>query len=319
MTAGNRRTGNWPTGKPATGKHIVFFCFIIASCWTSCGPDFTAKKSYFGDLVQNGAVGPASEDLPAEDALRIVVFDVGEGDAALVVAPDGAAALIDTGPPGNWDKKIAPYLSVNDDIDLKYLFISHNDSDHNGDAQQTGLIPVDVMAGDVFYIGDDVWLDIIVKDCAFKDGEAIQCDQNDDNAHSAAMLIGYGSFRYLTAGDLPGGGGNPPYDTIDMETKVGELAGDVDVLHAGHHGSNTSTNANFLESTAPETVIISAGNGNDYWHPHQSVIERLLDFDTEVYLTERGWLKDEFLDIVNVANGDILIESDGISFEIGGL
>ena len=58
------------------------------------------------------------------------------------------------------------------------------------------------------------------------------------------------------------------------------------------------------------------GNNNDYWHPHQSVIERLVAAGIEIYQTERGWLKDEFLDDVNIMNGNIVIESDGNLYDI---
>lgn len=287
----------------------IIFCLIIASC----GPGLATKKNAYDNFDPDAQGGGGSS---SEGQLKIVIFDVGEGDSTLVVSPEGEAILIDTGPPGSWDSRIKPYLSTSGNIYLKHLIITHDDSDHNGDVLQTGLPPEEISAGDVIYLGSDVQFSVLAKDCKFKDGSAVPCDQNDDNAHSVVMLISYGSFRYLTTGDLPGGGGNPPYDTIDLETKAGDLAGDVDILHCGHHGSNTSTNENFLESTKPEIVIISAGDKNDYWHPHLSVIERLLASGIEVYLTERGWLKEEFLDSVTIADGDIMVESDGSEFSL---
>ncbi|MBI2092349.1 MAG: MBL fold metallo-hydrolase [Deltaproteobacteria bacterium] len=185
---------------------------------------------------------PAAYPKEADNAemlstLNIIAFDIGQGDSTLVISPEGEAVLIDTGPYGSWNSKISPYLTENPQINLEYLIITHSDNDHDGDVEASGLEPYAVSAGDVINLGENVYLSILAADCAFTDGSKAACDEKDDNAHSTVILIEYGNFKYLTTGDLPGGGGKPPYDTIDLETKIGELAGDVDILHAGHHGS----------------------------------------------------------------------------------
>jgi len=48
---------------------------------------------------------------------------------------------------------------------------------------------------------------------------------------------------------------------------------DVDLLKAGHHGSDTSTGADFLAAATPTYVAISCGRGNTYNHPVQSVLD----------------------------------------------
>lgn len=50
---------------------------------------------------------------------------------------------------------------------------------------------------------------------------------------------------------------------------------DVDILKAGHHGSNTSTHAVFLQETTPSAAVISVGEDNRYGHPHALVLKRL--------------------------------------------
>ncbi|MBI2092348.1 MAG: hypothetical protein HYT75_05095 [Deltaproteobacteria bacterium] len=65
-----------------------------------------------------------------------------------------------------------------------------------------------------------------------------------------------------------------------------------------------------------EAAIISVGNNNDYWQPHPSVMERLIAAGIHIYQTERGWLKDEFLDSVHIAGANIIIESDGVDYKI---
>lgn len=290
----------------------LFLLFISISC----GGVWNVQKETYDEVIQSEAV------TPDKSPLKIIVFDVGEGDSSLIIAPTEEAALIDAGPPGAGGSKIIPYLSSNEGIDLKYIFISHDDSDHTGGVQEVAgtFSPDDgikelsnTKAGDVFALGA-VSIAVLAANCELSDGTKIACDPTDDNAHSLAMLIKYGEFTYFTAGDLPGGGGEPPYQTIDIETPLAPLVGDVDVLHVSHHGSNTSTNQVFLDATKPEAAIISVGVGNGYWHPHPSVVERLLNAGIGVYLTERGWLKDEYIDNVGIVNGDIVIESDGVDF-----
>lgn len=50
---------------------------------------------------------------------------------------------------------------------------------------------------------------------------------------------------------------------IEKEIKCGK----VDVLKVGHHDSNNSTSANFLNKICPTYVIISAENNKNYNHP----------------------------------------------------
>jgi competence protein ComEC len=42
-----------------------------------------------------------------------------------------------------------------------------------------------------------------------------------------------------------------------------------------HHGSNTSTSAEFLAAVRPSAAVISAGADNRFGHPHADVVTRL--------------------------------------------
>lgn len=50
---------------------------------------------------------------------------------------------------------------------------------------------------------------------------------------------------------------------------------DIDVLKAGHHGSNTSTHAALLSAASPSVVVISVGKDNSYGHPHSKMLQRV--------------------------------------------
>lgn len=77
--------------------------------------------------------------------------------------------------------------------------------------------------------------------------------------------------------------------TGDATKKVENSRGwkDIDVLKVGHHGSDTSSSKNFIDSIKPEISIISVGEGNNYNLPKESIIKRLEDTGSKVYRTDK--------------------------------
>jgi competence protein ComEC len=64
------------------------------------------------------------------------------------------------------------------------------------------------------------------------------------------------------------------------------------VFKAGHHGARSSSSKRFLEAVQPQFVIISAGEGNSYGHPHEEVFQRAVDVGAAVLRTdELGTIK----------------------------
>ena len=160
-------------------KNLILFTFIFIC---GCGPALNVEKEIFDDSTLESQSARAD----TEDLLTIIVFDVGQGDAALVIAPSGEAALIDTGPPEACGKISG--------LELDYLFISHYDIDHSGSIGELGIEPHDTKAGDVYNLGD-VSISVLLNNCEFADGQVFECNPDDNNEHSADMLIEYGSFR----------------------------------------------------------------------------------------------------------------------------
>jgi len=123
-----------------------------------------------------------------------------------------------------------------------------------------------------------------------------------ENGASVALLVEFGSFRYLTAGDLTGGGSTDGFLTPDIETLLGEAVGKVDVVKVNHHGSLSSSNENYVTATHPSAVVVQAGKDNPYHHPVPAVLDRWRAIGAEVYST--------------VEETGFLLKSDGGSFEI---
>lgn len=216
--------------------------------------------------------------------MRIIVLDVGQGDATLLLSPENEAVLIDTGPPVTGPKAVRSVLEEQGVKEISRIFISHHHLDHAGGLDallQAGWVSMEnVIDKYNVVIGRRIPLGPAHIEITGGAGWIGQIPPppdvgEDENSMSLALLVEYGGFRYFTDGDLPGGGGNPPYQTFDFESLLAPRVGDVDVILVPHHGSHTSTNQNFLDTLKPEVGIISVGVNNDYYHPHPSVLERL--------------------------------------------
>ena len=160
----------------------------------------------------------------------------------------------------------------------------------------------EVAPGTRLELGNGASAEVIVVNGHYSDGRSIHLNPGEENEASIGLLIEYGGFRYFTAGDLTGGGSPGGYETKDLETIAGEIIGDIDVLHVGHHGSGSSTNENFLNLIKPEAGVISVGKDNDYGHPTETVLKRLEGVGTAVCRTD--------------LMGTLEIKTDGNGFEM---
>jgi competence protein ComEC len=205
-------------------------------------------------------------------------------------------------------------FGTDDDITIKGGIYDHGEVPYGAPGALPAWIETEfsdirqtLYPGELIDLGD-VHVEVMAAGASLKDGSAIDPGEPpDENALSMVLLIEYAGFRMLVPGDITGGGGSPPYETPDVETALAPLIGDIDVLRIAHHGSKTSTNEAFLAATTPEVAIISVGDDNDHFHPHPSVIDRLLDASIAIYQTERGSL---FAEGPIVANGHITVEVD---------
>jgi len=143
-----------------------------------------------------------------------------------------------------------------------------------------------------------------------------------ENDYCIGLLIRFGDFTYVTAGDLDGDYAVSTfgYTYNDAETvmaKSNALAQGVDVLHANHHGSSHSTNQGLVNRLRPQASFISCGYDNSYGHPAQPVLDRLLA-SGDVFLPNICDPVREYGRSV-IANGDVTLTSaSGRTFRITG-
>lgn len=241
-----------------------------------------------------------------------IILDVGEGAATVLLTPKGRAILIDLGRPES-RKTILEVLEQQQVSEIAAIFISHYHQDHTGDPP-AWIAPIfdyyNLEPGEEMVI-DEIDLKVLAAGGRLIDGEVVQ--DPDENEKSVAVLFRFGDFRYFTSGDLPGGGLDAPYQTRDLESPIAKWLGDINVVHVAHHGSDSSTKEAFLDITMPEVALISVGDGNEYFHPHARLIERLQSRGIEIYQTERGWSKNNK---VRVFNDHICILTDGVRYRI---
>ncbi len=129
----------------------------------------------------------------------------------------------------------------------------------------------------------------VIGDASFEAevGPMLTSDSNGENARSLVGVLEHGSFRMLLQGDLTGGGS----DTDDVESfyaprlaSVSDLGGlGVDVLHAGHHGRDTSSNETWADALLPRdgrarNVVMGISTAH-LGSPHAVVLDTLLGGD----------------------------------------
>ena len=245
----------------------------------------------------------------ADGLLHVHVMDVGQGDAILVVTPQGRQALIDGGPdPRKTLVALGERLPAGD-RGLDLVVVTHLDSDHAG-----GLIGVlDRYDADVVIQGPTSsesalfhqWVAVLDQRSHpvvhIRAGHRIQLDSGvvmevlhpppgkitsriDRNTNNLSVVIRlvYGEVSFLLTGDVE----------EDVERHLVGVWGQKlssHVLKVAHHGSNSSTSASFLRAVSPDSAVISAGVDNRYGHPHSDVIARLdaMVGEKGVFITSR--------------------------------
>ena len=245
----------------------------------------------------------------ADGMLHVHVLDVGQGDAILVVTPQGRQVMVDGGPdPRNALLALGRRFSPGD-RGLDAVVVTHLDSDHAGgligvldryDADVVMQGPtssksalfhqwesvldqrqhhvVQVWAGHRIQLDSDVVMEVLYPPSGKVPS---RIDRNTNNLSVVIRLI-YGEVSFLLTGDVEEDVEIYLVDTLDQGLRS-------DVLKVAHHGSHSSTSASFLRAVSPESAVISAGADNRYGHPHPDVMRRLsaITGDENVFITAR--------------------------------
>lgn len=249
--------------------------------------------------------------------LSVHFFDIGQGDAIFIEAPNGNQLLIDGGPDNAVLAKLGQVMPFWD-RSINLLILSHPHADHLdglievlkrydvGMVIESGVshsipeyaewhnllreknVPVVIAkSGQHIDAGGGVALDILSPLENFEGASP-------KNVHDATVVsrLVYASTSVLLMGDAE--------EKLEYRLLYSGTPIDSDILKVGHHGSKTSTSEVFLAAVSPEIAVIQVGRKNRYGHPKQEVIDRLAAFGARVFRTD--------------LDGDILLQSNGRSF-----
>ena len=107
-------------------------------------------------------------------------------------------------------------------------------------------------------------------------------DAKKRNAISPIGILEYNGFRLVLTGDS---------NEINEPTFVERVGGnlDCDVLKVGHHGSESSSTEKFLDAIDCEYAVISCNaEGNTFYHPRQTTLDRFVERDMTIYRTDNN-------------------------------
>lgn len=260
------------------------------------------------------------------NTLEVTFFDVGQGEAMLVRFPGGRTMLIDGGgsPQGEFDvgrDVVAPALLRKGIHRIDWLLLTHPHHDHyrglgaiaewfhperlwtNGVAA-----PEEEREfwGDFLRRVDEAGVPLNMLDAAHELADiggvklAVLSPPRpppadvDPNDTSIVLKLTYGDVSFLFTGDLMGWG----------ERRLVDSGRDIHatVLKVAHHGSKTSSSAEFLEAVRPRVAVMSLGRYNAYGMPDAEVVDRLERAGVKIYRTD--------------LHGAVTISTDGHDWEV---
>ena len=204
---------------------------------------------------------------------QISFINVGQGDSILI-RDNGNVVLLDTGGNTTFDmakEVVIPFLRKNGISHIDYLIASHGDFDHIG-AKESLMERFEVR----HFIDSHTDFPLDIGELHFESYNHF--NMTEENDKSLVLSLDFMGKKWLFTGDAP--------SQVEKLIIAENPDLDCDILKAGHHGSDTSTCAEWLDAITPETAIISCGKNNSYGHPKPSVVRLLEDRGIKIRRTD---------------------------------
>ncbi len=229
-------------------------------------------------------------EAPAQNALRLIIFDVGQG-LAVAAQTRHHALLYDTGPDFSNDadsgnRILVPVLRALGIAKLDGLILTHDDSDHTGgaasvmQAMPVGWLLSSLPDGHLLlqnsahqqrctdgqsWQWDGVSFEILHPDTAAYADTKIR-----DNNRSCVLRISVGGSHILLAADI-----EKKSEQRLLEAHADKLP--ATLLVVPHHGSKTSSTDEFVAAVSPDYAVFTVGYRNSFGHPKPEVVQRYAD------------------------------------------
>ncbi|MEU2751075.1 ComEC/Rec2 family competence protein [Streptomyces collinus] len=252
---------------------------------------------------------------------RLVMCDVGQGDALVLAAGEGTGVVVDAGPDPQLVDHCLRSLGISR---IALVVLTHFHADHVaglpgvlrgravGAIETTGFeepadqaafvrrlaaarrIPVTrAAAGEQRRTGELAWQVVWPPPSPPPDSPPVSPPgvapglfpahpvPEGPNDASVAMLVRSGGLRLLLLGDL-----EPPAQRALARSPAAEALEGVDVLKVAHHGS-AYQDPGLMGRVAPRLALISCGEDNSYGHPAPGTVAALRDGGAAVLRTDR--------------------------------
>lgn len=303
---------------------VIIYTIIFLGYYIAKSPELRKKlkaKNKFiirtiAIVLSITIISVATLNVLEEKKLKLYFVDVGQGDCTYLKTPSEKNILIDGG--GNRDKEkydvgkkvLLPYLLDRRVKKLDYIIVSHFDADH---AQGLEAVIQNIKVKNIIVCkqaSDSALYKEIIKLCKKKNVNIITVKRG-----QTIKIDKYVHFEILHPGDImldDGKGGlnanaivAKMYCTIKNKTTTIMFTGDIeekaeeelvkiygdklkaDILKVAHHGSKTSSTAEFLKCVSPKIALIGVGKDNTFGHPNSGVLSRLEDINAKIYRTDK--------------------------------
>ena len=280
-------------------RNIMYTYYHVSLCYARAMQMVSKRTLRYIAVLLAGVIVPLlpyfASYIPSETkgdgkTLKVVIFDIGQGDSIFIQSPTGKQVLIDGGPDGTVLRRLASEMGYFDrTIDM--VVATHEDRDHIGGLPDVfshyhvgtflrtenqgksaeahtidditkigGSEIVYARRGMTFDLGASTTLTVLFPD---RDPTNLE-----PNMSSIVAKLTYGTKSFLFTGDSP--------QEIEKYLVSLDAAGlQSTVLKLGHHGSRTSSSREYLEAVHPEYGVVSSGKHNRYGHPHKEVVDLL--------------------------------------------
>ncbi|MFE2262818.1 ComEC/Rec2 family competence protein [Streptomyces griseosporeus] len=237
---------------------------------------------------------------------RMVMCDVGQGDAVVLAAGAGTGVVVDAGPEPRLVDRCLHRLGI---TRIPLVVLTHFHADHVaglpgvlrgrqvGAIETTGFeeppdqvafvrkeaarrnIPLArAVAGERRRVGGVDWEVLWPPGGA---AAAFAPAPDGPNDASVTLLVRSGGLRMLLLGDL-----EPPAQRALLRSPVAASLAGVDVLKVAHHGS-AYQEPDLIRLVAPRLALVSVGADNPYGHPAPATVAALRAVGAAVLRTDR--------------------------------
>ena len=308
---GSLAWGDVRIATPLLWQALAFCALLAAAMALARGGRWQRRSAWAAlALAAGAAVLPRPVDHP-HDALLVEALDVGQGDALLLIAPDGTTMLVDGGGFGGGPRQAAQDFDIGEEVvspalwargirRLDVVALSHAHSDHMGGLPSVlrNFHPRELWVGNnppvaayAALLDEARALRVQVRSLQAGDARTLGDAQvrvlapfadyrpgvEPSNNDSLVLRVAYGETSVLLEGDAEAPIEQAMLSEPDLKSTL---------LKVGHHGSVSSSRPEFLARVQPEWALISCGLHNRYGHPRAEVLAELKEAKVRTLSTD---------------------------------